>query len=318
MKRILINDKWLFCEGSPPAMYIELERDEHSCTVDLPHDFTISRAPKKECAEGDACGYCEDGMGTYMRYFNVSKDMAQGKVMLELDGAYCNAEATINGHLVGIHPNGYMPWRFDLSPYVKGGKNRIGVFVNNAGWNTRWYSGSGIYRQVCLRTSGALHLCPDPIFLHTESIDEKGAAVSAVVFAENETAQERNVRIRVSLHRDYGRNKPCGEECAVGDCSILLPAHSKGEGRVQIFVKDAALWSLEEPSLYIAYVSLIENEEIIDEDKALFGIRTISLDTKNGLTLNSVPVKLKGSCVHHDHGILGAVSFYDAEYRRMK
>lgn len=318
MKRILIDNGWLFREGPPPSMYLEIERDKKSRKVDLPHDFSIERAPKKECPEGDACGYLESGIGTYMRYFEVAGDMVAGKILLELDGAYCNAEVSVNGHLVGIHPNGYMPWRFDLSRYINAGKNRIGVTVGNMGRNTRWYSGTGIYRHASLRTGGEVHLTPDPVFLRTESISGRNAHILAEVFAENETSRERHVRVRVSLHRDLGRGVPCGEECALGECSVFLPPCGKGIGRVRFAVKDAALWTLETPALYVARVVLSECGEEIDTDEVLFGIRTVSLDTENGLTLNGSPVKLKGSCVHHDHGILGAASFYDAEYRRMK
>lgn len=317
MKRILIDDNWLFHEGPLEAMYLNAERNAK--TVSLPHDFSIAKPPKKDCPEGDACGYLAGGLGTYMRYFNADTSLAEGRVLLELDGAYCNSEVTINGHQVGMHPYGYTPWCFDLSSYVKEGNNRVAVFVGNMGRNSRWYTGTGIYRHAYLRTGGKVHLSPSPAFLYTQSVRNKTAFVCAEVYAENHTEQQKIVRARVCLYADRGKGIPREENYAgLGETDIFIPPHAKRKGFVRMEVKNVSLWDLASPSLYRAEIVLSEGEEKIDEDELLFGIRTLSLSRQEGLLLNGKPVKLKGGCIHHDNGILGAASFYDAEYRRLK
>ena len=317
MKRILIDDNWLFHEGPLEAMYPNAERDAKA--ISLPHDFSIAKSPKKDCPEGDACGYLAGGLGTYMRYFNADTKLSEGRVLLELDGAYCNSEVTINGHQVGMHPYGYTPWCFDLSSYVKEGNNRVAVFVGNMGRNSRWYTGTGIYRHAYLRTGGKVHLSPSPAFLYTQSVCNKTAFICAEVYAENHTEKEKIVRARVCLYDDRGREIPRAENCAAfGETDIFLPPHAKRKGLVRIEVENPSLWDVASPSLYRAEIVLSEGKEKIDEDELLFGIRTLSLSRQEGLLLNGHPVKLKGGCVHHDNGILGAVSFYDAEYRRLK
>ena len=318
MKRIAFDQEWEFCEGTLHPMYLAFEQDAGKTVVDLPHDFSISKAPRRDCPEGEACGFLAGGLGTYMKHVEMPASIAEGRVLLELDGAYCNSEVTVNGHQVGIHPNGYMPYLFDLSPRLVPGDNRIAVFVNNMGRNTRWYAGTGIYRHAYLRVGERVHLRPDPAFLQTERVEDGCAFVLAEVFAENHTDRERKVHARIALYRDHGRGRR-SETCeASGECVIFLPANGKGSGRARICVEHAAIWDIDDPQLYTAVIQLYEGERLIDEDSVLFGIRTISLDTKDGLRLNGRCVKLKGGCVHHDHGILGAASFYDAEYRRMK
>lgn len=318
MKRISLDYGWKFREGTLDASYYSFERAEDTVCVDLPHDFTIARPPKPDCPEGDACGYFASGIGTYMTYFEADASMAAGDVLLELDGASCNAEVTINAHPAGLHPNAYTPWHFDLSAHIKEGKNRLAVFVCNMGRNTRWYQGTGIYRHAWLRVGGKVHLQPEPVFLTTTALSAKQAIMHATVYAKNNFDAEKKLIARIILRRDCGRGVPAGEEVARGESVFTLPARTEGETELSFVLPDPATWSPSRPALYRAEVQLFEEDTLLDHDEVLCGVRTFALDRARGLLLNGESVKLRGGCVHHDNGLLGAASFYDSEYRRLR
>ncbi|MDR0759442.1 MAG: DUF4982 domain-containing protein, partial [Treponema sp.] len=222
-----------------------------------------------------------------------------------------NTEIRLNGNFVALHPHGYTPFLADLTPYVKfGKKNRLLITANNAApKNSRWYSGSGLYRHVDLLTAPKLHLAPWSIFAYTNRIENDAAYLTIEVTVENHTDAARTEKIAVTLTRE-GQGNPA----ASGEIVVHIPAMGRQTGKTPLIVENPALWDIEDPQLYTVRAELGNG----DSDTALFGIRTITVDTRNGLMLNGRTIKIKGGCVHHDNGILGAASFYDSEYRRMK
>lgn len=318
MQRIPMDADWGFAEGMPPAIFTFFE--DFQTKVNLPHDYTVSQPPDRSCPEGDACGFMPGTIATYMKFIDIPDEWLDKRVYLELDGAFSNTEVNVNGHQIGMHPNGYVPWVYDLSQRIQAGKNRITVFANNSlRRNTRWYMGTGIYRHAYLRVAPQIHLAANPIFLRTDCIDGNSATITAEVFAENHTNAEKKVYVKVLLHRDRGRDRAYdGEVAAYGECAVLLPPNGKASGEMRIAVQNAAVWDLKNPSLYAVKTELCDEENVLDTDSTLFGIRTIGIDAKTGFRLNGKSIKLKGGCVHHDNGILGAASFYDSEYRRLK
>lgn len=319
MKRINIDRGWEFSEEKP-ALYYVIQGMSGKLEVDLPHDAGIGKSPSPACQDGVENGYMQGTLGVYTKYFDLPAEWEGQRVLLELDGAYCNAEINLNGNLMGMHPNGYCPYVCDLTPRLIQGKNRLAIFVNNSMQRTsRWYAGTGIYRHAYLRVAPQIHLSANAQFLHTEYIDEKGALVCAEISAENHTGEEKKVYAKIDFYQDRGHNEPHAKESAAhGECVISLPANGKGKGVAHIYVPKALLWSTDTPNLYVSEVRLYGGEQELDADEALFGIRTITVDAANGLRINGKSIKLKGGCVHHDNGILGAASFYDSEYRRMK
>ena len=318
MQRIPMDADWGFAEGMPPAIFTFFE--DFQIKVDLPHDHTVSQPPEKDCPEGEACGFMPGTIATYMKFFDVPDAWLDKRIYLETDGVYCNSEVNVNGHLVGMHPSGYVPWLFDLTPRVQAGKNRLTVFANNSATrNTRWYTGTGMYRHAYLRIGPQVHLSANPLFLQTESLQGKNAVVLAQVSAENHTEEEKEVCVKIGIYKDKGHNQAHDNKIvARGECVIYLPPHGKQTGRVRLSVSNAALWDTENPNLYVAEAELCMDGVGIDSDSTLFGIRTLSLTTENGFRLNGKPLKLKGGCIHHDNGILGAAAFYDSEVRRLK
>jgi beta-galactosidase len=310
MKRTNMDKGWNFVPQG--YNFYSLMMSQSGQTVDLPHDFTIGTEVSKDAPNGSAGGYYQGGIGYYTQFLDIPAEWKDRRILVEIDGAYMNTEVRLNGNFVSAHPHGYTPFHADLTPYINyGKKNRLVITVNNsAPKNVRWYSGSGLYRHVDFLTAPKIHLAPWSIFAHTDRIENGTAYVTVEVSTENHTDTPATRQIKVSLVRDGS----AGEAAVSGDFYIHIPAMGVQTGRIQLAVENAALWDIDNPRLYTVRAEIGET----DSDTALFGIRTITVDPKNGLKVNGKPIKIKGGCVHHDNGILGAASFYDSEYRRMK
>ncbi len=308
MLRTNIDRNWQFVKSGlqsySPAMTASAE------TVHLPHDFTISTDVTPDAPDVQGAGYYQGGIGSYTKMLDIPEAMAGQRVLVEIDGAYRNAEVSLGGNLVCIQPNGNMPFHADLTPYIKPGQNnRLSIAVNNsAPYDSRWYNGSGIYRHVDLLTGPMIHLEPWGIFVRTERVDPDGTAiVLADVTVSNRTAQPVTEQVEICLAPE---SEP--ESAVTARKPVTVPALGQGIARFRLVVDSARLWDLDNPRLYRATARLDSG----DADETLFGIRTISVDPKFGFRLNGREIKLKGGCVHHTNGLLGAVSLYDAEYRK--
>ncbi len=332
MIRQNIDRAWKF---TPKAIefYAFLETIDRQ--VDLPHDFTIESDVSADSANDRITGYYDGGVGSYVKELEVLAEWEGKRIVVEFDGAHMCTEVFLNGHLVTKHPYGYTPFHADLTPYVKyGKKNRLVVIVNNtAQRNSRWYTGSGLYRHVDLLSGPKVHLAPWSIYAYTERIDGEDAFVTAEVSVENHTNKNSKQFVKVTMCEENSE-----KVVASGDMIIYALANSKSSNKVNLIVENPAIWDIESPNLYTIKAQLYDkktdedtlydekNEEewanknitITDTDQTLFGIRTITVDRKNGFKLNGRSIKLKGGCVHHDNGILGSASFYDSEYRKMR
>ncbi|OCT12828.1 beta-galactosidase [Paenibacillus pectinilyticus] len=307
-----IDRSWEFVKGKPsviPGM------SQPGKIVHLPHDFTIETDTSPDAPGGQGTGYYGGGIGTYTKVLNVSEEHAGKRVLVEFDGSYMNTTVVLNGHTVARHHYGYTPFHADLTPYVKiGHPNRLSVTVNNAAQpNARWYTGSGLYRHVDLLCAPKMHIAPWGIFAHTSHIVDGTAFVIVETTVENHTADNTNLWVDIKFEKES-----CGSLAGVGRVKVHVPAGEKSVGQVKIAVENADIWDIDSPNLYKITAQLSDTETVLDRESTQFGIRTISVDTKNGFMLNGRTVKLKGGCVHHDNGILGAASFKDSEYRKMK
>src|SRR5690554_2077758 len=161
MLRKNIDREWQFKNGKPSNIPVP-GREKEKKIVNLPHDFTIESDTFHDAPGGQHTGYYGGGIGTYTKMLDIPEEYADKRVMVEFDGVYMNSRVILNGHLVTRHHYGYSPFHADLTPYIKPGqKNRLSVIVNNdAQPNSRWYTGSGIYRHVDLLTSPKMHVAP--------------------------------------------------------------------------------------------------------------------------------------------------------------
>lgn len=282
--------------------------------VNLPHDFLIHTNPSPDAVSGAATGFYSGGRGNYTKMLEIPDEWKDKKVIIEFDGAYNITDAGLNGHHIAMHPYGYTPFHVDISPYAGfGKKNRLHVVVNNTALpNSRWYSGAGIYRHVDLLVSPKMHIAPWGIFAYTNRIEKGTAYITCEVTVVNESEIKRNIILNVQI-------APEGKAPAAASQKLVHAlADEKQTMKLNLVVPDAILWDIDNPVLYNISAELSDGNVVIDSDSTNFGIRTISADPQNGFMLNGRTIKLKGGCVHHDNGILGAASFKDSEYRKMK
>ena len=312
MNRQSLDRDWEFERSKTNA---SADSQNQKKLVQLPHDFTIETDTYPEAPAGAASGYYGGGAGIYTKMLHIPAEAADQRVLVEFDGAYMNATVILNGHKVTEHHYGYTPFHADLTPYIKPGKpNRLTVVVNNdAQPNSRWYSGSGLYRHVDLLTAPLLHIAPWGIYARTSHIVGGTAFVIVETTVENHTGKPAHVWVNIRMDRESD-----GETAGAGRVRIHVPAGGKRTGRVTVPVDDVRLWDIDSPNLYRITADLSDESGCLDRDTVTFGVRTISVDVKNGFMLNGRTLKLKGGNVHHDNGILGAAAFRDSEYRKMK
>lgn len=306
-RELCINEGWKFHLGDVTDAYAPDFDDSRWRTLDLPHDWSIEGAPAKDNPSGNDGGFYPAGIGWYRKTFTCGQDVAEALTSVYFEGVYMNARVYVNGHDLGVYPYGYSSFSHDLTPYLVPGRNVLAVRVDNSAQkNCRWYSGSGIYRDVKLIRVPRLHFAQWGTFVHTATRgDETRVTVETTI--ANESPEPASFTLRASVSRQ-------GREEASGQCPVTLEA---GETRVvslDIPLRDARLWSPDDPNLYKLTCAMEQGGE--DRVEQTFGVRTIAYDARHGLRLNGKPIKLNGACLHHDNGPLGAAAYRDAEWRK--
>lgn len=312
MKITKINENWTLQAGgfSPiPGMQAQQR------TVNLPHDFVIESDVRSDSKNGSNTGFFNGGTYTYSKMLTVPAEWDGQRILLSFDGVMGSTKLTVNGQLVLVHHYGYTPFQADISPYLYyGEENRISLTVSNdAEQNARWYTGGGIYRDVTLLTAPQVHIAPNGLFAHTDHFMGEDAFITVQTTVENHTAKDRCAWVALSVTEDGGK-----DVVAQGRIKVFLPAGKSAVARTQLCIENAKRWDVDAPQLYRISARLADETDSFDAADTIFGVRTVSVDAKYGFCLNGRPLKLKGGCVHHDNGILGAVSLYDAEYRKIK
>lgn len=321
----LFNDDWKFQLGDIEGAAMPSFDDNNWRILDLPHDWSIEALPDQEAGKvigpfsiesigTTATGYTVGGTAWYRKTFTVDKDQRFSQTLINFDGVYMNSEVWVNGTLVGNHPYGYTAFQFDITEflYPPGKPNVIAVKVQNEGKNSRWYSGSGIYRHVWIIQKQAVRITHNGVFVNTESISEKDADISISTTVENSTNNLADVKLKILIIDGNGK-VATSSETSVKNIS------SGSEDIIQrIKVPQAKLWSDETPNLYTVEVQVITNGKVTDQTETTFGIRTIHFDAKTGFTLNGKTVLLKGGNLHHDNGFLGSAAIDRAEERRVE
>ena len=253
-------------------------------SVDLPHDAMIIEPRDGGCRNGVNSGYFPGGKYIYEKVFDLDAATIGKSVVLHFEGVYQNCKVYVNGKLAGSHRYGYTAFDADISDFVHGGSNAVRVEVDNSlEPNCRWYSGSGIYRPVTLVIREKNHISQ----VHLETVDIHPARIKVDV----QTTQESEVLVEVYENKQL---------VASGTPGVLE-------------IPNAKLWSAEVPFLYKILVKTDTDERVIP-----FGIRMLEWDAKQGLRVNGERILLRGGCIHHDHGVLGAREYYDAEFRRIR
>lgn len=318
------NDDWRFFPDSIPGAEQPEFNDSEWQTVELPHDWSVeNRIPcannekigifSRESPGGASTGHVQGGSAWYRKTFVIDSS-DQGKIFnLKFDGVYMLADVWVNGKKAGSHYYGYTPFSFNITLLLKSNaKNIVAVRVRNLGENSRWYSGSGIYRQVNLQVTEPVYMSDQDVFISTSSADNEKADLDLLLKIRNESIKEPDVSIQIILEDQNGRNvydKKMVQKLAAGITS--LPSQS-------IEIKTPDLWSLSDPVLYKLIIKIYSRTSIYDIFSIPIGIRTISFSAEKGFLLNGSSLKIRGACVHSDNGILGAVTIGRAEERKIE
>ena len=296
MKKLNFNKDWSFSLNGSEAIH-----------VDLPHDFSIGRPRLENAPSGAAGGFFQGGLGRYEKKFTPKKNK---KYFLMCDGSFGITEIQINQNLVYINKYGYNTFIADLSDYLRYGEsNLITVTVNNK-WqpNARWYTGSGIYRDVFLCECDRSYLDPRGIYVCTEQIVDTTAYLESEIrlFADKNGEGVVDFEIykgnkRTPIHTFKRR---------------LLAEYGENTFKAKFQLKSPDLWDTDAPNLYRIKATLSLNG-YTDSEESVFGIRTLIADSSRGLLINGKAIKLLGGCIHHDGGPVGACSYAETEYRRI-
>ena len=294
MLKRLISEDWFF------------KRDgEAYSKVDLPHDYQATAKRDANLTNGWDNGYYPTARGTYVKHLSLD---TKKHTILDIDGAYMNTRVILNENTLFNHPYGFTPFLVDLTPYAIDGINKLKIVTNPLPISARWYTGNGLYRDVALWEGGEVRIEPWNYFVKTK-IDGKNALVTV----------EFNVKSDIDADAaiDFSIQSPSGE-CVKAD--RLYTTVKVGENTLShtLSVKDALLWDTETPNLYRLTININASERLTDTTVAIFGIREIAVNANEGLLLNGKPIKLRGGCIHHDHGVLGAAAYPAAEERKVR
>ena len=299
VKKIDFNQAWTFCRVGEETV---------KCEVMIPHDAMISEKRTEDSAGGINTGWFEGYDYIYEKEFEIPDEYEKQEISFEFEGVYHNAEVYLNGEKAAYRPYGYTNFYIDADPYLKyGEKNQIRVIAHNADQpNSRWYSGAGIYRPVWMYVRPKQHILRNEIRVRTLSVDP------AVIEAEVDTNAPGKVKLEVIA--DAG-----------SDVIIAAEIHTDGKLTKQFEIPDAKLWSVNTPNLYQLRVTFVAEQENgqnkcmeTDQEEVIFGIRTLKWDKETGITINGERVILRGACIHHDNGVLGACCYPDAEARKIR
>jgi beta-galactosidase len=271
--------------------------------LDLPHDWSIEGSFSQEHPAGIGGGALPGGLGWYRKTFTLPECQSSKMFFVEFDGVYMNSEVWINGHHLGKRPNGYISFRYDLTPYLHFGEeeNVMAVKVDNSVQpNSRWYSGSGIYRNVWLTSVNPLHIDQWGTFVTTPEVSEDNALVDIEHTVRNAFEQDTTFHLIVEIISSDGE---IVASTKVSD--IRIPAGDTKVIDVSTEVSRPELWTLKNPALYTAVAKIVTSGQMVDQYKTDFGIRYFYFDSQKGFFLNNKPTKILGVCMHHDLGALG-------------
>ncbi|HWE84949.1 MAG TPA: glycoside hydrolase family 2 TIM barrel-domain containing protein [Terracidiphilus sp.] len=335
-RALAFNDAWRFHRGNASGADTPSFDDSGWRTLDVPHDWSIEDLPR-EAGQGrgaiwsegvtslrtgpfdayesegqTATGWTVGGIGWYRKSFEKPQLPLGGKAELRFEGVYMNSDVWLNGVHLGNHPYGYTEFAYDITPHLKDGQNTVAVQVKNAGKNSRWYSGSGIFRKIWLDTSGGLRIPAHGVSVTTPEVAAGAALVNLEVTVENTASAPRHATVRTRLLDASGA--VAGEAKA----AVTIDANGSNTATCAIHLTSPHLWSPADPHLYRAEIIVEADRKVTHATALHIGVRKVEIDTAQGLRINGEPIKLRGGCVHHDNGPLGSACIPRAEERRVE
>jgi beta-galactosidase len=328
-QRTLFDFDWRFRAGEVASGQLNGLDDGAWERVDLPHDFMVLGKGDREVATaghapsgqhlpaavegpfdarspgGSSHGYLNGGIGWYRKSFTLPPASDGRRVFLEFEGAYMNAEVWLNGQSLGVRPYGYSTFIYDATPYLRpaGSANVVAVRVQVKQPSSRWYSGAGIYRHVWLTITDPVHIDQWGTVVRTASASGERADLSVRLDVRNQSPVAVTGRAEVSVRDAAGR------VIATADTPVAIGADGRARAEVALAVPQPRRWSVADPYLYEVEALVRVRGRVVDAERIPYGIRTIAFSPDSGFLLNGARLPLRGVCLHHDLGPLGAAAF---------
>jgi beta-galactosidase len=278
--------------------------------VTLPHDAMIGGRRDPDAHWGN--GFFPGGVWQYEKSFVAGEELRGQRVLLQFEGVYRGASVWVNGALAGHRPYGYTDFTVSIGEHLRFGAENVVEVHATSHQDSRWYSGAGIYRPVHLLVGGPVHLALDAVTVTTPAVDDGGAVVAIATTVENESLVTTMTTVTTEVLDDAGA-------VVARDVAPLTMFPGATETlRQRLLVEQPRRWSVDAPHLYSCRTTVEVESEVIDEESTTFGIRTLEIDAVRGLRINGEPVELRGACIHHDNGVLGAATIPRADERRVE
>ncbi|SHG38282.1 sugar-binding domain-containing protein [Dysgonomonas macrotermitis] len=305
-----INSSWKFSLSDNSEFGSPQYDDSKWKTVELPHDWSVKGQLSPTLAS--ATGYLPGGIGWYRKTINIPKEKQNEKLYIYFEGVYNRSEVFVNGQSVGKRPNGYISFMYDITSYIKYGEdNTIAVRVDHSqSADSRWYTGSGIYRDVWLVYANPVHIAQWGVYAYPE-MDKNNGTLNLEVDVENNSDANSSLTIIHDLIA------PGNKSVAKSSNKLSVAANQKAKSTTSLKVKNPLLWSLDNPQQYILKTTVLKDNKIIDSTTTYTGFRTLTFDPNKGFALNGEWMKVKGVCIHHDAGVLGSAVPRDVWRRRL-
>lgn len=311
-QRIKFNDHWLFRVDTANSLNENSALSKTPVAVTLPHDWSIELPFDKYSPSGNRGGSLRGGLGIYEKIFVLSDSDRHKNISIIFDGVYMNSTVSINGHTLGTRPFGYISFEYDLTPFLKfdGQANKLMVRVENKQPNSRWYSGSGIYRNVWLDKKGPVYIKNWGTFITTPSVSNEKAEV-VIQTKITTTKRQKRPFLKTTIYAPSGR--------IINSFTDSLATGAGSEVRERRFrINNPMLWDIDHPHLYKVVSETISEGEILHTYSTTFGIRSFYFDQQKGFFLNGRNLKIMGACMHHDLGPLGAAINIRAMERQLE
>lgn len=305
---VKFNDDWLFSLKDDSASHNPSFDDSRWRKLHLPHDWSVEAQLSPSLAS--CTGYLPGGIGWYRKHFTVTDDSPRHYIYFE--GAYNRSEIYLNGHLLGKRPNGYVSFMYDLTPYLKPGNNVLAVRIDHSRYaDSRWYTGSGIYRDVWMVSASDVHFALWGVGWHAASLTNRRAEVAVETEIEKHLPLSGKLEVKAALYDASGR--------LVAQKSARVSDVGQGRSKQSLTLKvpRPQRWDLDSPYLYTLKTELFHNGKCMDGSETPVGLRTLEFDANKGFALNGRWMKVKGVCLHHDAGTLGAVVPEEVWRRRL-
>jgi beta-galactosidase len=307
---------WQFIKEDVPGAEKPEFKDSEWRKLDVPHDWSIEGTYDKANPTSRGGGYLPAGIGWYRKTFPLDESLAKKKFTIQFDGVMANSDVWINGYHLGKRPYGYISFNYDLTGHLNFGKGKTNVIAvradNSIQPASRYYTGAGIYRHVRLVATDAVHTANWGVYIATPDATAQKATVNVKTTVVNESAANAQVTVETAVI------SPAGKVVKTTQSKQQVPAGKSLLFNQDIVVANPELWNLEQPALYKIRTKILSGSKVLDDDSNTFGIRAFKFDAATGFWLNGKNFKLKGVCLHHDAGALGAAVPIRAWERRLE